>query len=88
VTTLAPIVEEMTFRGLGVTLFLRFGRWAAILATGIWFALVHGLVEGFPILAAFGVALAYLRTQTRSIYPAILLHAAFNGFALGAGLLV
>ena len=88
VTALAPVVEEMTFRGLGFTLLLRFGRWTAIVAIGILFALVHGLVEGFPILAVFGGALAYLRSRTGSIYPAILLHAAFNGFALGASLLV
>jgi membrane protease YdiL (CAAX protease family) len=80
---LAPIVEELTFRGLGFSLVAeRFGPQAAILVTGLAFGLVHGLVEALPILAAFGVGLAVIRHRTGSVYPAILLHAIFNSIAL------
>jgi uncharacterized protein len=75
----------MTFRGLGFTLLRRFGNWAAVFMVGFTFALVHGLVEGFPILFAFGSALAFIRWRTGSIYPTILLHASFNAIALIAG---
>jgi membrane protease YdiL (CAAX protease family) len=82
VIVLAPVSEELAFRGLGFSLFERFGTWTAILLVGFTFALVHGLLEGFPILFAFGSALAFIRARTGSIYPTILLHAAFNAFAL------
>jgi membrane protease YdiL (CAAX protease family) len=85
VIVLAPISEEMTFRGLGFTLLRRFGNWAAVLMVGFTFALVHGLVEGFPILFAFGSVLAFIRWRTGSIYPTIVLHASFNAIALIAG---
>jgi membrane protease YdiL (CAAX protease family) len=78
-----PIVEELTFRGLGFGLFQRFGRTAAILLVGLAFGLWHGLVEALPILTALGVGLTYLRARTGSVYPPIVLHAGFNALALG-----
>jgi membrane protease YdiL (CAAX protease family) len=85
VILLAPISEEIAFRGLGFALLRRFGNWAAVILVGLTFALVHGLLEGFPILFAFGSALAFIRWRTGSIYPTILLHASFNAIALIAG---
>jgi uncharacterized protein len=78
----APIVEELTFRGLGYSLLVRFGRWAAIVLVGIAFGLAHGLVEGLPFLAAFGAGLAYLRSKVDSVYPGMIVHATFNAVAL------
>jgi membrane protease YdiL (CAAX protease family) len=77
-----PVVEELTFRGLGFRLLERYGRWAAILGTGIAFGIWHGLVYALPVLALFGVGLAYLRDRTRSVYPGIALHVTFNALAL------
>ena len=86
VVLVAPIVEELLFRGTGFGLLEPFGRTPAILLVGIAFALAHGLVLGFPVIAAFGIGLAYLRARTASIYPCILLHALFNAFGLAVGL--
>jgi membrane protease YdiL (CAAX protease family) len=77
-----PIVEELTFRGLGFYLLEPFGQGTAILVLGIMFGLWHGLVEALPVLVVFGLCLAYLRSRTDSIYPGMLLHAAFNASAL------
>jgi membrane protease YdiL (CAAX protease family) len=82
VAFLAPVVEELMFRGLGYTLLERFGRWTAILGTAVAFALAHGLVEGFPLLVLFGAGLAYMRNRVGSIVPGILLHMAFNAVVL------
>jgi membrane protease YdiL (CAAX protease family) len=79
---LVPIVEELTFRGLGFSLLRRFGRWTAILLVGVLFGLAHGLVEALPLLAAFGAGLAYLRARVDSVYPGMLVHATFNAIAL------
>lgn len=82
VVVVAPIVEEVMFRGVGFGLMRRHGPWLAILGTAAAFAAIHGLVEGFPILFAFGAGLAWLRERTGSVYPCILLHGTFNGLAL------
>jgi uncharacterized protein len=82
IAVVAPIVEELTFRGLGFSLLERFGTWTAILTIGITFALAHGLFEAFPELALFGCALAWLRSKTNSVFPGMLLHGTFNSISL------
>jgi membrane protease YdiL (CAAX protease family) len=82
VALVAPVVEELTFRGLGYTLLERFGRWTAIVLVGVAFGLAHGLVDALPPLVVFGMCLAYLRSRTRSVYPGMILHASYNGLVL------
>lgn len=82
VTLLAPIVEELTYRGLGISLLAPYGMLLAVLATGLLFGLTHGLLIGLPVLAFFGVVIGWLRVKTDSVYPGMLLHGAFNGVAL------
>jgi CAAX protease family protein len=86
VVVIAPIVEELLFRGLGYGLLEQFGQYPAILLVGLSFALVHGLIAGFAVIAVFGAGLAYLRAKTGSIYPGMLLHASFNAFGLAIGI--
>ena len=81
----APLAEELTFRGLGYYLLGQFGHWAAILITGLTFALAHGLIVGIPVFFVIGAGLAYLRYRTDSLYPPILVHMAFNGLQLVIG---
>jgi len=87
VTIVGPVVEELMFRGAGFSLLEPFGRWAAVIGSGMAFGLVHGLLEGLPIIMAFGLGLAYLRSRTQSLYPCVLLHSAFNGVGLALGLM-
>jgi membrane protease YdiL (CAAX protease family) len=82
VAVVAPIVEELTFRGVGFHLLARFGTVAAVAGTAAAFAADHGLVEGFPALFVFGIAVALVRLRTGSLYPGMLLHATFNALAL------
>jgi membrane protease YdiL (CAAX protease family) len=82
----APIVEELMFRGAGYGFLEPLGRLQAAVLVGIAFALVHGLLIGFPVIATFGIGLAILRGRTDSIYPCILLHATFNAFGLAVGI--
>jgi uncharacterized protein len=82
VALLAPVVEELTFRGLGFTLLERFGRWTAIVLVGVAFGLAHGLVNALPPLVVFGMCLAYLRSRTESVYPGMILHASYNSLVL------
>jgi membrane protease YdiL (CAAX protease family) len=82
VTFAAPVVEELTYRGLGFALLAPYGTVLAILATGVLFGLAHGLFVALPVLAFFGVAVGWLRARTGSVYPGMLLHGLFNGTAL------
>jgi CAAX protease family protein len=86
VVVIAPVVEELLFRGVGYALLARFGEYTAVILVGLSFALVHGLIAGFAVIAVFGAGLAYLRAKTDSIYPGMLLHASFNAFGLAVGI--
>jgi membrane protease YdiL (CAAX protease family) len=83
----APVVEELTFRGVGQSLLQPFGRWQSIIGIGIAFGLWHGLVEAELVLIPFGIGLAYLRDRTQSTIPGMFVHAAFNGLALALSVL-
>lgn len=82
-----PVVEELTFRGLGFTLLERFGHGWAIALTAASFALSHGLIALLPASAVFGAGLAYLRSRTRSVYPGIVLHVVFNALGVAGSTL-
>jgi membrane protease YdiL (CAAX protease family) len=85
IVLLGPFVEEVMFRGVGYGLLEPFGRNLAVIVVGISFAGIHGLIEGFAIIATFGTGLAYLRARTGSIYPCILLHMTYNALGLALG---
>jgi membrane protease YdiL (CAAX protease family) len=82
VAGVAPVVEELMYRGLGFTLLAFYGRRTAILTTGVLFGLAHGLLLALPVLVVFGVAVGWVRDRTQSAYPGMLLHGTFNGVAL------
>jgi membrane protease YdiL (CAAX protease family) len=83
VAMVAPVVEELTFRGLGyATVGSVLSPVWTVLVTGLAFGLAHGLVVALPILSLFGVLLGWLRWKTDSLYPPIALHAVFNAAAL------
>lgn len=89
VAIVAPIVEELAYRGIGYTLVERFlGQGWAIGVTALLFGLAHGLLAALPLLVLFGLGLAYLRARTGSLYPCIVIHALFNAVALIAAVLV
>ena len=88
VCIVAPVVEELTFRGVGFGLLAaRFGGEPAVVASGVLFGLAHGLVEALPLLVAFGLGLAWLRERQDSTIPGIILHASFNAIALVVSIL-
>lgn len=78
VVVIAPVAEELMFRGLGFWLVRPFGEWPAIVLVGIAFGVAHGLYAGFLLLAPFGAGLAFLRSRTGSVYPGMILHGIFN----------
>ncbi|MDQ2754209.1 MAG: CPBP family intramembrane metalloprotease [Actinomycetota bacterium] len=84
----APVVEELFFRGLLLRALLgkshgrRWGPAAAIVVSGLLFALAHFEALQFGGLAAFGVVLGILSWRTGRLGPGIAAHAAFNAAAV------
>jgi len=80
---LAPIAEELVFRG-GIYRFLksRCPRIAALLISALLFALLHGNLVSFGPLLFLGVALAVAYETTGDIRTPIFLHALFNAYQL------
>jgi membrane protease YdiL (CAAX protease family) len=82
VAFVGPIVEELTYRGAGMSLFARFGPAVAVAVTSLGFGLGHGLLLALPALTFFGVVTALLRLKTQSVYPCMVVHCAFNATSL------
>jgi len=74
---LAPIGEELMFRGFLMNLWMkRWGLWGAVIASSIVFGLFHRQHALFAGLMGFAFALVYLRYD--SLLPGIALHATYN----------
>lgn len=94
VVCVAPFVEELVFRGVllsGLVSRMPVG-WAIVLSALI-FGCVHLPDFGFawypvPALVLLGIASAWLRIRTRSLWPSITLHATNNLVASLAWFLV
>jgi membrane protease YdiL (CAAX protease family) len=82
VAFVGPIVEELLYRGAGVSLFAALGSLPAVAITSLAFGLAHGLVLALAALVFFGIVTALLRLRTDSIYPCMLVHCAFNATSL------
>ncbi|HLX38987.1 MAG TPA: type II CAAX endopeptidase family protein [Ktedonobacteraceae bacterium] len=86
-STVAPLCEEVFFRGLIFTGFQQaMPLPLAILFSAILFGMAHLDPASFPILFVIGLALAFLRWRTNSLWPCILLHLVNNTF--GAVLII
>ncbi|HEV3086383.1 MAG TPA: CPBP family intramembrane glutamic endopeptidase [Candidatus Elarobacter sp.] len=84
---LAPIVEEMIFRGLLFgALAPRLGVLPGAAVSALFFGAVHGDVVLFPTLAALGFIGALAYAATGNLWVSIVLHALNN--ALGVTALV
>ena len=80
VAGLAPFFEELLFRGFLFPVLARKGHVGlALLASALLFGAIHLQPAGLPILSTLGLVLALAVRQTGSLWPAILVHACWNG---------
>jgi membrane protease YdiL (CAAX protease family) len=83
----APVYEEMLFRGHIQTIAVRVmrgfaggggaARWAAVIGTSILFALVHPFWMA-PLIFVLALCLGYAYERTGNLWVPILMHALFN----------
>ncbi len=79
---LAPVLEEMLFRGIILRSFLlQYPRWAAIWSSALVFGFAHLNVYQFVVATLIGVLAGWLYERTRSLIPCIALHALYNSAA-------
>lgn len=76
---LGPFVEELAFRGVVMdAIGRRWGTVAAIAGSSALFGLFHFSLWQFVPAALLGAALAWLTQRRGSLWPAILVHCAYN----------
>lgn len=85
---IAPLVEEMLFRGLFQSMFRSYlGRpWLAIIVTSALFAVIHLNPEHWPALFVLSIGIGYSYEKSGSLLRPILMHALFNGITIAAAL--
>lgn len=83
IVVVAPIAEELFFRGVIFNAWLReLGWWPAAIGSAILFAISHlSLAQALPLLA-LGIAFAWAYRRTGSLLTAIGMHATFNAVSV------
>jgi membrane protease YdiL (CAAX protease family) len=77
---LAPVLEEMLFRGVILRSFLQqYGKWPAIVGSAFMFGVAHMNIYQFFVGLILGTFLGWLYQRTRSLLPCIFLHVLYNG---------
>ncbi len=80
IIALAPIVEELFFRGVLYELFENYtGFKVAIFLQVTLYAVMHNDVGMFLFYVVFGIVLGYSRYLSKSLIPAIIIHIIFMG---------
>ena len=77
----APLCEEVMFRGYVQRAYERRNPWTGILVGGIIFSLYHLRFQGAFALMPVALALGFVAWRSDSLLPGILLHAAYNSIA-------
>ncbi|BEP34201.1 hypothetical protein GmRootV59_11740 [Variovorax sp. V59] len=86
VCLMAPLLEEMLFRGIVLRGFLlRYSRWQAIVGSALLFGAAHLNIYQFVVGLVMGTVLGWLYERSRSLIPCIALHAAYNSGTIFIG---
>lgn len=83
ITLVAPLFEELLFRGTLLPFLARRWGWgAAILVSGLLFGAIHLQPAGLPTLGVLGMVLGAAVRASGGLPAAVLLHALWNGAIL------
>lgn len=75
---IAPIFEEIAFRGVIFNILKKHGELVAIFFTSLFFAIVHGLDSSFVIRFISSIILIQVTINFHNLIPAMLLHSFMN----------
>jgi membrane protease YdiL (CAAX protease family) len=87
--TLAPLVEELLFRGILLPLLARYmdSSWAILIVSAM-FAMLHCHVPSFAPLFVIAVAFSYAYLYSGSILVPVVMHALFNAVGITTSLMM
>lgn len=78
-----PFAEELFFRGvLFGWLRARWSFWPSAILSGLVFGVLHGDIAVGGAAALLGILLAWVYEHSRSLWPAVLVHAVNNSFKI------
>lgn len=84
----APVVEEIIFRGLVLSRMARvLPGWLAVLLSALLFGVCHGQIVWMAYAFLLGVLFGFLALRSESIWPSLCAHIVFNGIGQLAGYL-
>ena len=88
---IAPLIEEMMFRGFVQTTIRSFinvrnSAWPAIVASSVFFAIMHEDPGHWPALFILGVCLGYSYEKSGSLFRPIFIHLFFNASSVAIAL--
>lgn len=72
------LLEEFMMRGAVLGVLRRFGDGFAVIASSAVFALMHASLIQFAFAFLVGIVLGFITVKSRSIWPAVIIHAANN----------
>lgn len=75
---IAPVFEELIFRGVILSNLRRYGDKFAIVSSAIVFGIFHRNFHQFPYTLALGIVLGYITVRANSAKPAMVIHAIYN----------
>ncbi len=82
---LAPVAEEVVFRGAILRVLLKVfsqeRRWVAIMLSALLFAAAHGNMAQIPHAFLIGLLLGWMYYRTGSIFPGLVMHWVNNSIA-------
>ncbi|MFO1328006.1 MAG: CPBP family intramembrane glutamic endopeptidase [Rubrivivax sp.] len=82
---LAPVLEEMLFRGVLLSAFMQqHPRGVAIPASALYFGAAHLNIYQFVLAFLLGLLLGWLYERSRSLIPCMALHGALNAWVMAA----
>ena len=88
---IAPLLEEMIFRGFVQTTIrsfinIRNSAWPAIAASSVFFAIMHADPAHWPALFVLGICLGYSYEKSGSLFRPIFIHLFFNASSVATAL--
>lgn len=81
-TILAPIIEEIVFRGWILKVLQKYGNVVAVIISALIFGIFHGTLTQSVPAVFIGVVLALLTIKYKSIIPSIIVHLFSNSLSV------
>ena len=75
---LTPLGEELLFRGVVTNALLRYGPFIGVVGSALIFAVSHGINNVFPAALVTGLIAGEVFRRSKSVWPAVVVHAVVN----------